>query len=107
MATTIKVSSELRDRINREARDVGLTASSNLQQADMLPIVLPVTTTDRGWPIHVLLRGQSLLPPRPSYAMTEQPRTVTRERLGERAGVVDGRTMREIELWLRDFLGFA
>ncbi|MBN9611418.1 MAG: growth inhibitor PemK [Actinobacteria bacterium 69-20] len=75
-----------------------------LQQADSLAVVVPATTTDRGWPNHVLLRGSGLALGSPTYAMTEQPRTVTRERLFDTAGIVDTATMREVDRWLRDFL---
>ncbi|WP_166844157.1 type II toxin-antitoxin system PemK/MazF family toxin [Isoptericola sp. BMS4] len=68
-----------------------------------LAVILPVTTTDRHWPNHVLLRGSHGLD-RPSWAMTEQPRTLARERLGRVAGVVDDATLRDVDLWLRDFL---
>ena len=37
--------------------------------------------------------------------MTEQPRTVGRERVVDVAGVVDVATMRDVDAWLRDFLG--
>lgn len=75
-----------------------------LEQADTLAIVLPATTTDRGWPNHVLLRGPHLDLPRATYAMTEQPRTVTRDRFAGEIGVVDSATMRDVDRWLRDFL---
>lgn len=75
-----------------------------LTQADTLAIVLPATTTDRGWPNHVLLTGPELRLPQPTYAMTEQPRTLTRDRLSEGIGVVDRSTMTEVDRWLRDFL---
>lgn len=75
-----------------------------LEQADTLAIVLPATTTDRGWPNHVLLRGEGLDLPQPTFAMTEQPRTVTRDRLVGEIGVVDSATMRDVDRWLRDFL---
>lgn len=39
--------------------------------------------------------------------MTEQPRTVTRERLFGVAGMVDARAMREVDAWLRDFLALS
>ncbi len=43
-----------------------------------------------------------------TYAMTEQPRTVTRDRFvadaDADAGIVDAATMREVDGWLRDFL---
>ncbi|WP_306231733.1 type II toxin-antitoxin system PemK/MazF family toxin [Agrococcus beijingensis] len=84
-----------------------LVVSSDLylEQADTLAIVVPVTTTARGWPNHVRLRGAALELPRTSFAMTEQPRTVTRDRLGVVVGVADQPTMRDVDRWLRDFLG--
>lgn len=75
-----------------------------LEQADTLAIVVPATTTERGWPNHVLLRGPDLVLPARTYAMTEQPRTVTRERFVDMAGIVDAATMRDVDRWLRDFL---
>ncbi|MGM7668635.1 type II toxin-antitoxin system PemK/MazF family toxin [Microbacterium sp. A93] len=75
-----------------------------LEQADTLAIIVPATTTDRGWPNHVALRGDDLSLTLPTFAMTEQPRAVTRERLVEVAGSVDAATMRDVDGWLRDFL---
>src|SRR6478735_1904433 len=75
-----------------------------LEQADTLAIIVPVTTHHRGWPNHVLLKGPGLALAQPSYAMTEQPRTVTRDRLFDLAGTVDAATMTEVDGWLRDFL---
>lgn len=75
-----------------------------LEQADTLAIIVPATTLDRGWPNHVLLRGPGLDLGQPTFAMTEQPRTVTRDRFVGRAGTVDRATMSDIDRWLRDFL---
>lgn len=75
-----------------------------LEQADTLAIIVPCTTADRGWPNHVPLTGPSLPLASPTFAMTEQPRTVTRERVDGLVGVVDSATMREVDVWLRDFL---
>lgn len=75
-----------------------------LEQADTLAIVLPATTTARGWPNHVLLRGPRLRLSQPTYAMTEQPRTVTRDRFVGGIGSVDAATMDAVDVWLRDFL---
>lgn len=75
-----------------------------LEQADTLAIVIPVTTKDRGWPNHVRLTGPRLSLIEPSFGMTEQPRTVSRERLLASAGLVDAASMREVDGWLRDFL---
>lgn len=76
-----------------------------LEQADRLAIVVPATTKERGWPNHVRLQGPDLIFGEPTFAMTEQPRTVTRERLFDVMGVVGAATMREVDGWLRDFLG--
>lgn len=75
-----------------------------LQQADSLAIIVPATTVDRAWPNHVRLRGAGLDLEPPTFAMTEQPRVITRERVVGVAGVVDAATMREVDVWLRDFL---
>lgn len=75
-----------------------------LEQADSLAIIVPATTTDRGWPNHIRLRGPGLRLSRPTFAMTEQPRTITRDRLVGTLGTVDATTMREVDGWLRDFL---
>lgn len=69
-----------------------------------LVIVVPLTTTDRGWPHHVPVSGQQTGLPRQSFAMTEQPRTVSRERVVRRAGVADEATCGAVDSWLRDFL---
>ena len=75
-----------------------------LAHADTLAIVVPVTAVDRGWPNHIRLRGSGIALDAPTFAMTEQPRTITRERLFGTIGVVDAGTMRDVDLWLRDFL---
>jgi mRNA interferase MazF len=69
-----------------------------------LVVVLPVTAVGRGWPNHVLLRGSHGLG-RPSWAMTEQVTTISRDRLDGMAGVVDDATLGEVDTYLRDFLG--
>lgn len=69
-----------------------------------LVAVLPVTTVDRGWPNHVALRGRPGLA-RPSWAMTEQVRTVSRDRIDRVVGVVDDATLADVEVYLRDALG--
>lgn len=50
------------------------------------------------------LTGKNLDLPGPTYAMTEQPRTLVRERLFDVAGMIDVEAMRAVDGWLRDFL---
>ena len=87
-------------------RRPGLVVASNayLNKADTLAIVLPATTVDRGWPNHITLSGPHLALDAPTFAMTEQPRTITRTRIFGYLGQVDVQTMAAVDTWLRDFL---
>ncbi len=67
-----------------------------------LVVAVPLTTRDRGWENHVEVSGSGL--PRPSWAMTEQLRAISRERLGRLIGGADDETMDAVRVWLRDFL---
>jgi len=71
-----------------------------------LVLCVPVTTVDRGWPNHVRLTGGTGLT-EPSWAMTEQIRTLARERLTRVSGAVDATTLRTVRTWLADFLDLA
>jgi mRNA interferase MazF len=75
-----------------------------LRAVQELAIVLPATTTDRGWPHHVELSGPELSLPHTTYAMTEQPRTVSRRRFTGSAGHVDEACLVTLRRWLDDFL---
>jgi mRNA interferase MazF len=67
-----------------------------------LVVVLPITSVDRGWAHHVEVTSARL--PSKSFAMTEQPRTISTERVARQSGVADARTMDRVRQWLRDFL---
>jgi mRNA interferase MazF len=83
---------------------VVLSSNDYLAAVPDLVIVVPVTTRDRGWPHHVHLGGRELDLPRASFAMTEQPRTISRHRITGHAGHADETTMNAITVWIRDFL---
>ncbi len=71
--------------------------------ATTLAWAVPVTSTDRGWDNHVELTGPTGLTAR-SFAMTEQLRVVSRERLDGLIGAVDDATLTAIRRWITDFL---
>lgn len=73
-----------------------------LATVDSLAIVVPITSVDRGWPNHVPITGAAL--PGVSWAMTEQVRTISRERIVDSAGKVDEHTLAEVRQWISDFL---
>lgn len=68
---------------------------------DTLAMAIPVTTTDRGWPNHIPIIGPT---PLAGFAMTEQPRTVSRSRLKMPAGSVEAPTLAEIRRGVHEFL---
>lgn len=80
-----------------------VAGGSYLRAVTTLVIVLPMTTTDRGWPNHVQLTGPTGLDAR-SWVMTEQIRTLSRDRLGRRAGSVDGPCLALVQRWISDLL---
>lgn len=85
-------------------RPVLVVASSGyLDAVTTLVIALPITTTDRGWPNHVPVDGPSGLD-RASWIMTEQPRTLTRDRLTGIGGTVSPECLSAVRTWLGDFL---
>jgi mRNA interferase MazF len=70
-----------------------------------LVVVVPVTGTDRGLPTHVPVSPPEGGLTRPSVIMTEQVRSVSKDRLGRRYGVVTRGTMGRVDQTLRIVLG--
>ena|SRR5690554_5817230 len=83
---------------------VVVSTQEYLDAVTTLAIVLPVTSRNRGWANHVALTGRTGLSS-PCWAMTEQPRTVARERILRVAGVVDDSCLVDVRLYLRDYFG--
>jgi mRNA interferase MazF len=83
---------------------VVVASSGYIRAVRDLAIVVPATTTERGWTHHVQLRGRTLSLPRRTFAMTEQPRTISRHRIVDTSGHVDKACLGAIRQWLDDFL---
>lgn len=98
--------SPTRGREQRGIRPALVVASTDyLASVRGLVIVVPVTSVDRGWPHHVLIEADEAALPKRSFAMTEQPRTISQERITRETGIASGKTMVEVDQWLRDFIG--
>ncbi|MFA7267148.1 MAG: type II toxin-antitoxin system PemK/MazF family toxin [Candidatus Nanopelagicales bacterium] len=82
---------------------VVLSSSDHLSIVEDLVIVLPCTTTSRGWPNHVRVTGPTGLEGE-TFAMTEQPRTISRNRISEVTGVVDAGCLEQLQMWVADWL---
>lgn len=81
---------------------VVVSSAGYIDVVTTLLVVVPVSRNNRGWPNHVQLSGVPGLSD--SFALTEQPRTISRERLGEQIGTVDDHCLDHIKRWLGDFL---
>jgi mRNA interferase MazF len=94
----------VRGREQGSHRPVLVIASAGyLEAVTTLVIVLPISTVDRGWPNHVAIDGPSGLD-RPSWIMSEQPRTLSRDRITGIAGQVSQVCLATVRVWLSDFL---
>jgi mRNA interferase MazF len=70
-----------------------------------LVFVVPLTTRERGLPFHVPIRPPEGGLRDASYIMGEHMRSASKDRLVERWGAADGRTLVEVEDRLRLLLG--
>jgi mRNA interferase MazF len=82
-----------------------VSSDDYLASVNGLVIVLPITSVDRGWPHHVAVSGNRTGLSQSSFAMTEQPRTISIARISRRAGRAGAGTMTDVDQWLRDFMG--
>jgi mRNA interferase MazF len=95
-----------RGREQRGTRPALVVASQGyLASVPDLVIIVPITSVDRDWPHHVRVTGDRINLTRPSFAMTEQPRTISHERITRRQGTADAETLSLVDQWLRDFIG--
>lgn len=79
-----------------------IAGADYLETVTTLAIVVPLTSVDRGWPNHVRVEGSRL--EHPSWAMTEQVRSISRDRIVGFAGRADTSTIRAVRVWVSDFL---
>ena len=70
-----------------------------------LVVVIPVTGTVRGLPTHILVSPPEGGLSKPSVMMTEQVRSISKDRLSRRYGVVTQATMDQVDQILRIVLG--
>lgn len=95
----------VRDREQGGHRPVLVVSTADyLAAVTTLAIVLPITSRNRGWRNHVAVTGQTGLPSS-SWAMTEQPRTISRDGIVRVTGIADGECLENVRIYLRDFLG--
>lgn len=78
---------------------VVISSSDFSDVVDELIVIVPCTTRDRDWFSRVALTGPTGLA-QPTYAITEQPRTMSTGRVHGLAGHVDDECLTEIMRWV-------
>ncbi len=95
------------DTVGREQRGerpaVVIGTPQHVRTTRGLVIVVPCTSRSRRWRSHLPLVGAVDIT-RPTFAMTEQPRTVSLERVGHYMGSVHARCRQEIALAVRGWI---
>ena len=92
-------SSESVKEMIKEGKQLVLVVSAdpfNMSLADMV-VVVPLTTRKRGIPLHVEVKPPEAGLKKTSYVMCENIRSISKERLNDRCGVVSDQTMRQVE----------
>ena len=77
-----------------------VSSSEYLDTMTTLAVVMPITTRYRGWSNHVAVDPAL---ENPSWIMTEQVRTISRDRIQSRVGLVSRECLAEARRWLQDF----
>lgn len=80
-----------------------VSSPGHLMAVTTLLVGLPITGRQREWPNHVAVDGPSGLD-RPSWVMTEQPRTLARHRVTSPSGAVSPACLAAVRVYLGDFL---
>ena len=71
---------------------------------ETMTIVIPCTTRNRNWLNHVFMEGHTTLN-RDTYAMTEQLKAISQERLIRKIGEANQETMDNVQAWINRWLG--
>ena len=82
---------------------VVVSTKLHLRAVDSLVTVVACTSRDRDWDNHIALSGPTGLA-QPTFAMTEQVRTISRERIFTASGYVDAPCLNVITEWVKDWI---
>lgn len=81
-----------------------ISADEAIEAIPTVVTVVPLTTRQRDWVTRVAVTGPEVGLQEPSWAICEQVRTVSVDRIGARVGEVDGVTLSEVGRVLRFLL---
>jgi len=85
-------------------RPVLVVSNDGFNAATAVKIIVPLTTTERGWDNHVPIGQEGTGLDKPSWAMVEHMRSVSPQRFSKRVGIAADEVVREVTDWIADIL---
>nr|SBO99149.1 hypothetical protein BN4615_P8665 [Nonomuraea gerenzanensis] len=79
-----------------------VVSNDGFNSATAVKIIVPLTTTDRGWDNHVPVPTEGTGLEKPSWAMVEHVRSVSPQRFRRRVGIAPDEIVREVTDWITD-----
>ncbi|MFB4281843.1 type II toxin-antitoxin system PemK/MazF family toxin [Nonomuraea sp. MTCD27] len=83
-------------------RPVLVVSNEEFNSGTPVKIIVPLTTTDRGWDNHIPVPTQDTGLEKPSFAMVEHVRSVSSQRFTKRIGIAPHEVVREVAEWIAD-----
>jgi mRNA interferase MazF len=96
---------DLGDPVGREqgfARPVLVVSNDGFNASTPVKIIIPLTTTNRGWDNHIPISCDGTGLEKPSWAMVEHVRSVSPQRFRRRIGIAPDEVVREVTEWIMD-----
>lgn len=85
-------------------RPVLVISNDSFNAATPVKIIVPLTTTNRGWDNHVAVPTDGTGLEKASWAMVEHVRSVSPRRFTRRIGIVPDELVREVTEWITDVI---
>ncbi|SDH39121.1 mRNA interferase MazF [Nonomuraea jiangxiensis] len=85
-------------------RPVLVVSNDDFNAATAVKIIVPLTTTNRGWENHIPIPREGTGLEKPSWAMVEHVRSVSPQRFGRRVGIAPDEVVREVTDWITDMM---
>lgn len=85
-------------------RPVLVVSNDGFNAATAVKVIVPLTTTERGWDNHIPIGREGTGLDKRSWAMVEHVRSVSPERFSRRVGIAPDTVVRGVTDWIADML---
>lgn len=85
-------------------RPVLVISNDDFNAATPVKVIVPLTTTNRGWDNHIPIGCEGTGLDKPSWAMVEHVRSVSPQRFSRRIGIASDEVIHEVTDWITDMI---